>query len=209
MSLIHCLAELSNRFVLTMLACIVASSAHAQLSSYGLTEGQLASLENGEVIVIKLRPPQDKGVKFRAFQKLEVEGQKLQAIMVDCAKFDRFMPRTLSSSISDKSDNGAVCDVLVDMPFPFDDLRSVVKTHWGSPKPGVWTRSWTLLRGSFNRNEGSWTVLSTPKPTESIVVYEASVDPKIAIPDFILRTAQVNTVPDLMQALLNRARTIK
>jgi hypothetical protein len=208
-SLIHCLAGISGRLVLATLVCVLAGSAHAQLSSYGLSDAQLSEIQKGEVVVIKLRPPKDAGVKFRAFQKLEVEGRKLQAIMVDCDKFDQFMPRTLSSSISDRTDNGAICDVLVDMPFPFDDLRSVVKTRWGRPKPGVWTRSWTLLSGSFNCNEGSWTVLSTPKHTESIVVYEASVDPKVSIPDFILRTAQVNTVPNLMQSLLNRARTIK
>jgi hypothetical protein len=180
----------------------------AQLNTYGLSAEQLSEIQKGEVVVVKLPPPGNAGVKFRALKKMPIAGAKLKPVFVECEHFKKFMPRTLSSAVSKKTAQTATCEVVVDMPFPFDDLESTVDTKWGDTKPGVWSRSWSLVRGSFNRNRGSWTVIDTEDPNQSIVVYEASVDPKVSIPDFILRAAQVNTIPDLMMAILKRAQSI-
>lgn len=180
----------------------------AQLNTYGLSAEQLSEIQKGEVVVVKLPPPGDAGVKFRAFKQMPVAGSKLKPVFVECEHFQKFMPRTLSSTVSKKKAHTATCEVVVDMPFPFDDLESTVDTKWGDTESGVWRRSWSLVRGSFNRNRGSWTVIDTDDPNQSIVVYEASVDPKVSIPDFILRAAQVNTIPDLMSAILKRAQSI-
>ncbi len=187
---------------------MLAGSAHAQLSSYGLSTEQLAEVQKGEVVVVKLPPPGDAGVKFRAFKKMAVPASKLKPVFIECEHFHKFMPRTLSSKMSNKKEGTATCEMVVEMPFPFDNLWSTVHTKWGETAPGVWVRSWTLVRGSFNRNLGSWTVIDTPDPNVSIAVYEASVDPKISIPDFILRAAQVNTIPDLMSAIFKRAQSL-
>jgi len=187
---------------------MLGGTAKAQLSSYGLSDAQLADIQKGEVVVVKLPPPGDAGVKFRALKKMPVAPAKLKPVFVECEHFHKFMPRTLSSKVSNKKEGTATCEMVVDMPFPFDDLWSTVNTKWGETQPGVWVRSWTLVRGSFNRNLGSWTVIDTPDPNVSIAVYEASVDPKVSIPDFILRAAQVNTIPDLMSAILKRAQAL-
>lgn len=182
------------------------AAANEVLNQYRLTTVELAALNSGEVVVVKLPPPGDAGVRFRAFKKMPVPPAKLKPVFIECEHFKDFMPRTLKSVVSNKQERSARCEIVVDMPFPFSDLWSVVHTSWGEDSNGVWTRKWSLIKGSFRRNEGSWTVISTPKPNESIAVYEASVDPDVPIPDMILRAAQVNTIPDLMHAVLERAK---
>ena len=189
-----------------MLLTVAPAIAEVNLTRYELTNAQLSDLNKGEVVVVKLPPPGDAGVRFRAFKKMPVAPSKLKPIFIECEHFKDFMPRTLKSMVSNKKERSAICEIVVDMPFPFSDLWSVVDTSWGETSAGVWIRKWSLIRGSFRRNEGSWTVISTKAPNESIAVYEASVDPDVPIPDMILRAAQVNTIPDLMQAVLVRAQ---
>ncbi|MGB0648545.1 MAG: SRPBCC family protein [Bradymonadia bacterium] len=189
-----------------LLFAITPASAQVDLTRYELTTAQVSELNKGEVVVVKLPPPGDAGVRFRAFKKMSVAPAKLKPVFIECEHFKDFMPRTLKSVVSNKKEQSATCEIVVDMPFPFSDLWSVVDTSWGETSTGVWTRKWSLVKGSFRRNEGSWTVISTAVPNESIAVYEASVDPDVPIPDMILRAAQVNTIPELMQAVLARAQ---
>ena len=182
--------------------------AEAQLAEYGLSAAQLAALEEGETVVVKLEPPNNAGVRVQAFRKMPVAPQSLRPVFTDCDRFVDFMPRTLKSKMTERTSNTSVCEMVVDMPFPFDDLWSVVRVKWGTVRPGVWSRSWTLVRGSFNRNEGSWTIHDANRPNAAYAVYAASVDPKVSIPDFILRAAQINTIPDLMMAVINRAKFV-
>ena len=179
------------------------------IASEATTKNQLADIEKGETVVVKLPPPNDEGVRFQAFRKMPVSPTSLRSVFIDCDRFADFMPRTLKSVIREKTQNSSICEMVVEMPFPFDDLWSVVQVKWGNVRPGVWARNWTLIRGSFNRNQGSWTIHAGTTPSMSYAVYAATVDPKIAVPDFILRAAQVNTIPDLMNAVIKRAQDIQ
>ena len=119
------------------------------------------------------------------------------------------MPHTIKSDRIDKGPNQALCDVVIALPFPFDDLRSLVLAEWGPQENGSWERKWSLVSGSFYRNEGRWVLLSTPDAQQTYILYEASVNPKVSIPDFILSRAQVSSVPDLMDAIVKRTQSLK
>ena len=186
-----------------------APHAFAELQAFGLSQAQVKAVQNGELVVMKFTPENNAGVSFQAVKRMDVSPQKLRPVLRECQHFHEFMPHTLKSKMTKRNGNTAVCEMVVDMPFPFDDLRSVVDSKWGETKPGVWRRSWTLIKGSFHRNMGSWTVLNGPSPNTAYAVYKASVDPKISIPDLILRKAQVNSIPNLMKAVLERAKSGK
>ena len=183
--------------------------AMAQLEEFGLSPADVQRVKKGELVVLRFPPPNDAGVSFQAVQRMSIDPQKLRPVLRDCQYFSKFMPHTLKSEMRAKVGQTAVCDMVVDMPFPFDDLWSTVNSKWGEIKPGVWQRSWVLVKGSFNRNLGSWTIVESGQPHVVYAIYKASVDPKIAIPDFILRKAQVSSIPDLMNAVLKRAQSTK
>ena len=105
--------------------------AEAQLAEYGLSAAQLAALEEGETVVVKLEPPNNAGVRVQAFRKMPVAPQSLRPVFTDCDRFVDFMPRTLKSKMTERTSNTSVCEMVVDMPFPFDDLWSVVRVKWG------------------------------------------------------------------------------
>ena len=186
--------------------CCLAGQAWGQLESFGLSPTEIAAVNKGELVITKFPPPNNSGVSFQAVQRMRVKPSALRPILRDCQHFHEFMPHTLKSVMTDRKGNTAVCEMVVDMPFPFSDLWSIVNSEWGEISPGVWRRSWSLVKGSFKRNMGSWTVVSTSNPNVSYTIYKASVDPEMAVPDFILRKAQVNSIPNLMTAILKRAR---
>ena len=188
---------------------LFATSAWGQLDGFGLSAAQIEAVKKGELVVVKYPPPNGSGVSFQAVKRMSVHPHKLRPVLRECQHFKEFMPHTLKSDMTKRVGDTAVCDIVVDMPFPFDDLWSVVDSKWGELRPGVWQRSWTLIKGSFNRNVGSWTVVDGPTPESAYVIYKASVDPKIAVPDFILRKAQVSSIPNLMKAVLKRAQGVK
>jgi len=195
-------------FYLVVLTFFWAAPATAQLEDFGLSPAQVERAAKGELVVMKFPPPNDAGISFQAVQRMSVDPEKLRPVLRDCQHFSKFMPHTLKSQMRNQVGQTAVCDVIVDMPFPFDDLWSIVNSKWGELKPGVWQRSWVLVEGSFNRNVGSWTIVESGQPNVVYAIYKASVDPKIAVPDFILRRAQVSSIPNLMQAVLKRAQSM-
>ena len=53
-----------------MLLTVAPAIAEVNLTRYELTNAQLSDLNKGEVVVVKLPPPGDAGVRFRAFKKM-------------------------------------------------------------------------------------------------------------------------------------------
>jgi hypothetical protein len=79
----------------------------------------------------------------------------------------------------------------------------------GDP-PGHYSRVWTLLRGTYKRNDGSWTVVPWGADAKkTLVVYWVDSDPKMAIPDPILRGAQTGALPDVFKAIRKRVVDVR
>ena len=183
--------------------------AHPVLLKAGLSPKEITQVNEGGLVVQRLTPPDDEGVSFRAVKRLPVSLASLKPVLTDCQHFKAFMPHTIKSDRTNKAPNKALCDVVVDLPFPFDDLRSLVLAEWGTQENGSWQRKWSLVSGSFYRNEGRWVLVAAPESHETYILYEASVNPKVSIPDFILSRAQVSSVPDLMDAIVKRTQSLK
>ena len=137
----------------------------------------MTQVNEGGLVVQRLTPPDDEGVAFRAVKRLPLTLDALKPVLIDCQHFKAFMPHTIKSDRTDKAPNKALCDVVVDLPFPFDDLRSLVLAEWGPQDNGSWQRKWSLVSGSFYRNEGRWVLLSTPDAQHTYILYDHDAIP--------------------------------
>ncbi|MCB9535545.1 MAG: hypothetical protein H6704_04705 [Myxococcales bacterium] len=166
-----------------------------------------ATLTKGEVIVERLDPTGGTGVAARAMGVVDAAPAKVWPVVRDCEHFAKFMPRTKMSALISRKGTDSVCKVEIEMPFPFDNLWSVVRSSERETEGGGFQRVWTLMKGTYKRNNGRWSVYPW-EGDKSLLVYEIDVDPDMAIPDAIIRSAQTGSLPDVFEAVRKRVKAL-
>ena len=135
-------------------------------------------------------------------------------VINDCANYKNTMPRIASSRLLKKKSLGGtksqhICEIIVDMPTPFDNLAAVTKaTH--TEGPDEWSRKWTLVRGDYSVNRGSWVLTKFNKEgTRTRVKYRLHAEPNTSIPEWIRTRAQKSSFPDLIERLREETKKVK
>lgn len=115
-----------------------------------------------------------------------------------CADYKKVMPRMSESEELSRDGNKVRCRTKIAAPWPVKDLEAVtLATHTVEPGKS-WVRSWTLESGTFDRNEGSWTLTPYGDGTKTLVVYKAATQPHSSVPGFIRKMAQKSALPDII-----------
>jgi hypothetical protein len=65
------------------------------------------------------------------------------------------------------------------------------------------------VRGSYRRNDGSWTIIPWGDGTRSLVVYDIDSDPLIAVPDPLIRLGQAGSLPDVITQIRKRVVALR
>jgi ribosome-associated toxin RatA of RatAB toxin-antitoxin module len=164
-------------------------------------------LEEGEVLVQSRKPTDDEGVAARAIAVIDAPPEKVWPVVRDCAHYHEFMPRTKESRLVREEGEVTVCEVEISMPFPLSNLKAATRAVNRPLPEGGFERSWTLLEGTYSRNNGSWVLYPWGDGSRTLAVYEIDANPDISIPDAILRSAQTGTLPDVMEAIRKRVRS--
>ena len=184
-------------------------TSHAQVIP-NLSSKEATRVTGGEVIIRRLSPTGGDGVAARAFAVVKAPTTKVWPVLRDCQHFKAFLPRTKESILKSRVGQTSVCYTKIDMPFPFSDLWADVKSVEKTLPAGMFGRSWTLLKGTYKRNNGSWIVKPWGKlGKDSLLIYEIDIDPDTSVPDFIIRKAQTSTLPDLFEAIRRRVRSLQ
>lgn len=132
------------------------------------------------------------------------------ALVSRCADYVRNMPSiSASKELSREGDESTkfttVCEVAADVPFPFSDLVSVSRaTLTVDAKSGNYTREWTLIRGDYEVNDGSWRLAPVDGGAKTQVTYRIHVKPKLPLPDSMIRSTQETRLPQVIEYLRDR-----
>lgn len=179
----------------------------------GLAAGPVAAADDPQVrldrgeILISTRPVAGSDLPEATAQAvINAPAAKVWRILDDCGNYYRTMPRIVASKELERKGNRVVCQVKVGLPFPLSDLTSVTEATIvvGPPK---WSRTWRMLRGDFDRNEGSWTL--TPFDAEgrrTLAVYRIHAEPHTSVPAALLRKGQRDSLPKMMENLRQLTR---
>ncbi len=182
----------SVAIILTVLAVPALSQAQADTQS---------RLDHGEIL-ISSRPIAGSELPEVTLQAVvDAPASKIWKIIDDCGNYQRTMPRIASSKQLERTGSRVVCQVEVSLPFPLSNLTGVTEAvHTiGPPK---WQRVWHLLRGDYEKNDGSWTL--TPFDADgkrTLVVYKIHAIPKTSVPNAILRKGQRESLPKMIEHL--------
>lgn len=166
-------------------------------------------LATGEVLVRPLKPTDGVGVAAEAFGIVNAPPEKVFAVVEDCARFKEFMPRTKDSALRRMEGEARICFVEISMPFPLSNLWSEVRSVSKPLPAGGFERSWTMIKGTYSRNNGKWTVQPWGADGQrSLVTYRVDVNPDSMVPDAIIRKAQTSSLPDMYEALRKRVASL-
>lgn len=173
------------------------------------TEAETKKLEAGECVVHEVKPTDNKGIGVESFGVIDAPSTEVWPVLRDCAHFSKFMPRTKTSAMN-VEDGVALCHVELNLPFPLMNLWSDTKSVQREEPAGHFHRAWTLVRGTYRRNSGSWSIVPWgPEGKKSLVTYAIDSDPIILVPDGILRSAQTGSLPEVFQSIRKRVVALR
>lgn len=159
-------------------------------------------LDAGEVLLTRLEPAGGVGAAAQAKGVIEAPVSKVWPAVRDCQHFDKFMPRVMRSELREDRGDELLCFVLVDMPWPADDLEAETLSKIERLPDNTFRRSWHLVRGSFEHNTGSYEVAPFQgDPDRSLVTYIIDANPNVPLPDAVLKQAQAKTLPELFEKI--------
>jgi hypothetical protein len=173
-----------------------------------LAEEDRARLDAGEILVRDLAPSDPDGIGVLVIGVVEAPPERLWELMADCDQQDEFMPRIRHAAVRDRDADSHTCDLVVDVPFPLEDLTTATRHEVRRLPDGGYQRYWRLEPGdwSYHRNSGSWTVHPRPDGRTSLLVNRMDLLPKTIVPHWVLRDAHARQAPETYQAIRLRLR---
>ena len=145
----------------------------------------------------------------RARGVIHAKPERVFAIIADVNRYREFIKRVVDSRVV--RDGGTSYDFFykIDMPWPLSDHWFLTRNvHRIDEQRRVYRRSWKLLRGSFRRNEGYWQVEPWPGG-RALVTYSVVLQPRSAIPQFVINYVTEKSLPRSIQNLRDRERALR
>ena len=194
-----------HAFAFTLVTLVAATSSTARPK---LSPEEVRLLRSGEVIVEEIEQKKGGSSSVRVLGLVDAKLADVKPVVDNCERFDEFMPRTKESRESGRKGSRSICYVLIKMPFPMKNLWSETDVNRYDLPGGGWRRTWKLRKGTYKRNQGSWTLFPWGKGgRQTLTIYAVDVEPDIIIPNFIVKSAQTSQLPDLFDAVRKRVRS--
>jgi hypothetical protein len=165
-------------------------------------------LSEGEIVTSTKKIPGSEMPEATAMMVVDAPPQAIWAILQRCGNYKKTMQRVKSSREIWRKGNKVRCEIVIDMPSPLDDLRSVTDAIHTVVPHEKWVRAWSLVEGDYKRNTGSWTLVPfDEKRTRTLVIYKVHAEPTTGIPDMLKRLAQRKALPAALEHLRSHFRT--
>ncbi|MDP1825006.1 MAG: SRPBCC family protein [Archangium sp.] len=193
-----------------LLSLLCSAAAFAQPVEFPkLTDDEKKKLDADGVVIHELKPTDNKGVSAESIGVVDAPPAEVWPIVRDCEHYSAFLPSTKSSARKVEGEDQLCFDEL-SLPFPLANLWADTKSVEREEPAGHFHRAWSLVRGTYRRNRGSWTVLPWgSEGKKSLVVYLIDSDPSILVPEFILRAAQSGSLPQVFTGIRKRVKALR
>ncbi len=190
--------------VLILLALGALVTAHA--GGAELSADELRRLEAGEILTWTWQVAGRSVPATKAVGLVDAPPAAVWPIIDECARYEDTMPSTLDSEELERQGNHVRCRGVGDLPFPFSDLPTETDAVHTVEPGKLYRREWKQRSGDFNANEGRWTLVPWGDGSKTLATYEAMTEPKMAMPDFILRWATESVLPEMIATLREHAK---
>jgi ribosome-associated toxin RatA of RatAB toxin-antitoxin module len=168
----------------------------------------MKALERGEVDVKIYSVKGSDAPKAVVTAIIDAAPEKVWEIIRDCRHYNKRFDRVKTSKLIEQKDNTFTCEVEIELPFPFSNLVGVTKATHTVEAGKSWKRAWTLVRGDYHVNDGSWELKPYGDGTRTLAIYKIHADPKNAVPDWLRNKAQKSTLPDMITRLRKEVKKL-
>jgi ribosome-associated toxin RatA of RatAB toxin-antitoxin module len=157
--------------------------------------------------VVKTVPVPGSDVPYYVVEAiLHAPPEKVWDIAIHCGNYHKTMVRiSEAKQLSGDDVSTQVCRTVADLPFPLPDLVSVTRATLNKGDT-QWVRSWTLIEGDYEINEGGWIITPRPDGTTK-ATYKIRVKPKMMLPDGLMQSFTKKALPDMMANLRRQVET--
>jgi hypothetical protein len=173
-----------------------------------LDDSDTSKLEAGEILVRDLAPEQGDGIGLLSLGLVDATPERVFGVLSSCEDQDEYMPRVLFSAVRDRVGDSHTCELVVDLPRPFDDIHTVTRHRVRRLPDGGYQRYWKLVPGpwSYLRDTGSWSVHPYAGGMRSLLINRVDLLLKSQLPDWLVRAAQTRQAPASFEAIRARVR---
>ena len=164
-------------------------------------EDDQKKLDEGEILIATKPITGSSLPEVTAQAVIDTPPEKLWNIIQDCGNYQKTMSRVVRSKEISRQGGKVVCEVEIGLPFPLSNMTSINEaTHIAGPPK--WSRTWHLISGDYEVNNGSWTLSAwNGNPSRTLAVYKLHAIPKTSVPDAILRAGQKKALPAMIEHL--------
>jgi len=174
-------------------------------TSWGVAGKTRARLDKGELITSSKKVRGSEFPQSVGMMVVDAPARAIWGILERCGDYKRTMQRVKRSKEIWRKGSKVRCEVVIDMPAPLDDLRTVTDAIHTVIPGKKWVRAWNMVEGDFKTNTGSWTLVPfDEKGTRTLVIYKVHAVPKTAVPDMVIRLAQKKALPKALEHLRSR-----
>jgi len=156
-----------------------------------------AELEGGKIVVTSVAVAGSPEPEHVVRAIVESPPASVWKVVSDCNHYKDRLPHVAASAELSRVGHTVTCQVTIAMPFPTSNLTAITEAVHDERPDGM-SRTWKLVSGDYEFNDGSWTIASYRGGAASLVTYRVHVKPKTAIPGFIRNMAQEKALPDLL-----------
>ena len=195
---------MSSRLVVSAALAARVVSAAEPVAFPTLSQEDRQRLDQRAVVVRDRTPTDHRGIGVEAMALVDAAPSEVWPVVRDCEHFSRFMPSTRASAR--KEENGeSLCFDEIALPFPLPNLWADTRSTLVEAPQGHFMRAWSLVRGTYHRDNGAWKVLPWGQEAkQALVVYVIDSDPSIPVPSGLIRAAQTGSLPDVFKAIRKR-----
>jgi len=165
-------------------------------------------LAKGDIVVQSMKVKGSALPMFTVMGVVDAPVDKVWKLVSDCAGYAGMMPRVETAKVVKRKGKTTTCATRVDLPFPLGHLDAVTNNTLLASSKDAKRMSWKLVKGDYKRNQGDWelTHFGNKSNGKTLIVYNALVEPKLAVPKGMLRSGQKRELPAVIKGIRKAAK---
>ena len=168
------------------------------------TPEQTRRLEAGETLAHFWRLKSGDAGAGWAVGVIDAPPEKVFKVVADVERYKEFMERMAETKIVSRDGDRYRFYYRINMPWPLSDHYATTdNVHEIDQAKQTFTRRWTLVSGTFHRNEGAWGVRPWGKG-RSLLTYSVVLRPRVAAPDAVLDHVTKVSLPKGIERIRKR-----
>ena len=135
-------------------------------------------------------------------QLIDVPIKKITAMISACDRYIGLMPRVYKTRLHQGGAPNQICELFIDMPFPFQDVRSLIAFKGSISATRVEMR-YEQTEGDYNYHRGRW--LLRARGAKTWVHYELHFDLAKPLPTWLVTRRTKASLKETLRNIAQRA----